>query len=152
MGGCRRRGFGFRRRRCGGGRIGSGIFGRRPGFNIGGIFGHRPAAGVNIAACQTVVQPAQTQKITVQPVPPVVQLAPVSVQSAAVVQIQKTITILEVKLQKFEMQLASLKILLIKLEVIFKFTRRRNLIKFLEISISSGVNQSDSISKYNKYS
>ena len=112
---------------------------------------HRPAR-VNIAACQTVVQPAQTQKITVQPVPPVVQLAPVSVQSAAVVQIQKTITILEVKLQKFEMQLASLKILLIKLEVIFKFTRRRNLIKFLEISISSGVNQSDSISKYNKYS
>ena len=156
MGGCRRRGFGFRRRRCGGGRIGGGIFGRRPGFNIGGIFGHRPA-GVNIAACQTVVQPAQTQTITVQPVPPVVQLAPVPVQpvpvqSAAVVQIQKTIAILEVKLQKFEMQLASLKILLVKLEVIFKFTRRRNFVKFLEISISSGVNQSDSISKYNKYS
>ena len=155
MGGCRRRGFGFRRRRCGGGRIGGGIFGGRPGFNIGGIFGHRPA-GVNIAACQTVVQPAQTQTITVQPVPPVVQLAPVPVQpvpvqSAAVVQIQKTIAILEVKLQKFEMQLASLKILLIKLEVIFKFTRRRNFVKFLEISISSGVNQSDSISKYNKY-
>lgn len=157
MGGCRRRGFGFRgRRRCGGGRIGGGIFGRRPGFNIGGIFGHRPA-GVNIAACQTVVQPVPVQTIAVQPVPPAVQSAlvsvqPVPVQSAADVQIQKTITILEVKLQNFEMQLASLKILLVKLEVIFKFTRRRNFIKFSEISIGSGVNQSDSISKYNKYS
>ena len=156
MGGCRKRGFGFRRRKCGGGRIGGGIFGGRPGFNIGGIFGHRPAR-VNIAACQTVVQPAPVQTIAVQPVPPVVQPAPVPfqpvpVQSAAVVQIQKTIAILEVKLQKFEMQLASLKILLVKLEVIFKCTRRRNFVKFLEISISSGVNQSDSISKYNKYS
>ena len=155
MGGCRRRGFGFRRRRCGGGRIGGGIFGRRPGFNIGGIFGHRPA-GVNIAACQTVVQPAQVQTIAVQPVPQVVQPAPVPVQpvpdqSAAVVQIQKTITILEVKLQKFEMQLASLKILLVKLEVIFVSTKPKYLKKISEISISAGVNQSDSISKYNKY-
>ncbi len=131
MRGCRRRGFGFRgRKRCGGGFIGGGIFGRRPAFNIGGIFGHRPA-GVNLAACQAVVQPAPIQSIAVEPVPSVVQPAPVSVapvqvQSVAAIEIQKTITILEVKLQKFEMQLTSLKMLLLKLEVTFLRAKQKN--------------------------
>ena len=155
MGGCRRRGFGFRgRKRCGGGFIGGGIFGRRPAFNIGGILGHRPA-GVNLAACQAVVQPAPIQSIAVEPVPPVVTPAPipaqVQVQSVAVIKIQKTITILEVKLQKFEMQLTSLKILLLKLEVTFLRAKQKNR-KFSEISIGPGINQSYTISKYNKYS
>ena len=160
MGGCRRRGFGFRgRKRChiGGLRIGGGIFGRRPGFNIGGISGHRSAIGVNLAAGQTCVQPAPVQPIAVQPISAVVQPAPVlaptvSVQSVAVIKIQKTITVLEVKLQKFEMQLASLKMLLIKLEVISRCATPDRNSRFSEISIGSGINQSHSISKFYKYS
>ena len=96
MGGCRRKGFGWRRpKRCGGPRIGGGLFGRRPGFNIGGIFGLRPVNGcaLNLAGGQATAQPAP----------------PAPAPSAAIIKIQQTIVILEAKIQKFEMQLASLK-------------------------------------------
>ena len=119
MGGCRRRGFGWRRpKRCGGPLIGGGLFGRRPGFNIGGIFGRRPVGcALNLAGGHATVQPAPTNcdppvpTAAAQPAPPAPAL------SAAVIKIQQTIVILEAKIQKFEMQLASLKILLLKLEV-----------------------------------
>ena len=93
----------------------------RPGFNIGGIFGRRPVngCGINLIGGQATFQPAPAQKIAVQPVPqPVPVPAPlVPLPSAAVIKIQQTIVVLEVKLQNFENQLASLKILLVKLEV-----------------------------------
>ena len=114
MGGCRRRGFGWQRpKRCGGPLIGGGLFGRRPGFNIGGIFGHRPinGSGLNLA-----VTPACGPSAPAQPAP-APSAPPAPAPSAATIKIQQTIVILEAKIQKFEMQLASLKILLLKLEV-----------------------------------
>ena len=128
MGGCRRRGFG-RPKRCGGPRIGGGLFGRRPGFNIGGIFGRRPVngCGLNLAGGHATVQPAPTNcgplilSAPAQPAPappaPSTSAPPAPAPSAATIKIQQTIVILEAKIQKFEIQLASLKILLLKLEV-----------------------------------